>query len=142
MDRNTYIRFIKKLINQTKEKQIKWEYLDQNRQLCTSMNWVECTTIPKTIPKTIPEMLSGRIEHTYVFDVERSFYCTMNETNIVLYVMNGNPASIFVIPPTFKKIVVLSPDEYGDYITRLLNLVESQFLSADMFINDFLKDEE
>ena len=43
---------------------------------------------------------------------------------------------------TYKKEVEFSPDEYGEYITRLLNLVQSQFPSADAFIDDFLKVKE
>ena len=43
---------------------------------------------------------------------------------------------------TYKKVVEFSPDEYGEYITRLLNLVQSQFPSADAFIDDFLKVKE
>lgn len=47
-----------------------------------------------------------------------------------------------VILETYKKVVEFSPDEYGEYITRLLNLVQSQFPSADAFIDDFLKVKE
>lgn len=37
------------------------------------------------------------------------------------------------------KVVILSPDLYGEFITRLLNLVQSQFPSGDAFIDSFLK---
>ena len=58
------------------------------------------------------------------------------------YVSTNQPASLFIVPETYKKVVEFSPDEYGEYITRLLNLVQSQFPSADAFIDDFLKVKE
>lgn len=48
-------------------------------------------------------------------------------------------ATLYVIPRTFKKVVILSPDLYGEFITRLLNLVQSKFPSGDAFIDSFLK---
>lgn len=57
-------------------------------------------------------------------------------------VSTNQPASLFIVPETYKKVVEFSPDEYGEYITRLLNLVQSQFPSADAFIDDFLKVKE
>ena len=61
---------------------------------------------------------------------------------ILSYVSTNQPASLFIVPETYKKVVEFSPDEYGEYITRLLNLVQSQFPSADAFIDDFLKVKE
>ena len=133
-----YINFIEKLTKMTKDNLIKWEYLDSSTHLCQNMNWMEGDSGLLAITGAI----SGKLERTYEFDRERSFYCKSNENYIVLYVTTGNPAIMFVIPPTFKKIIQLLPEDYGDYITRLLNLVESQFPSADAFIDDFLKDEE
>ena len=76
------------------------------------------------------------------FNTEDSFYANKNGTNIVIYVSTNQPASLFIVPETYKKVVEFSPDEYGEYITRLLNLVQSQFPSADAFIDDFLKVKE
>lgn len=138
MGENNYINFLEKLIKLTKDQQIVWHYLDSNKPLCRNMNWME----GESTFSAITVALSGRNEHLFEFDTERSFYSKIDENYIVLYTETSNPAVMFVIPPTFKKIIKFSPDEYGDYITRLLNLVESQFPSADAFIDDFLKDDK
>lgn len=135
MAESKYSSFVEELIKMTKEKRLRWEYLDSNKSLCKNMNWVE----NENSFLAIEAALSGKYGHNFRFDIDRSFYCTVNETNIVIYVADGNPASIFVIPPTFKRIVELLPDEYGEKTTRLLNLVESQFPSADAFIDEFLE---
>ena len=68
-----------------------------------------------------------------------SFACDkVVQTYVVLYVWNNNPAKLYVVPNTYKKVVKLEPDEYGEYITRLLNLVQSQFPSGEAFIDSIL----
>ena len=56
----------------------------------------------------------------------------------MLLVRSNQPAVLYVVPNTYKKIVKLSPDEYGELITRLLNLVESQFPNAEDFIEEYI----
>ncbi len=127
---NNYIKFLDLLINETKIKKIKWDYLDKNKNLIKNMDW--CTTsLFSTMTARDPEPN---------FNTEDSFYAKSGETYIVILVYGNDPATLYVIPPTFKKIVHLRADEYGDQITRLLNIVQSQFPNADQFIKDFIFD--
>ena len=132
MAEKKYIEFLNKLIDDTKERKIDWKYLDKNKTLYEGMNWTKVSSVLG--------LFSGEKEKTYAdFNVEDSFYTIVNETYIVIYVYGTQPATLYVIPGTFKKVVILSPDLYGDFITRLLNLVQSQFPSGDAFIDSFLK---
>ena len=132
---NRYVDFLNKLINETKEKKINWKYLDSNKSLYEGMNW--------TYTSTEYSLFVGEKEKLKPnFNTEDSFYANKNGTYIVIYVSTNQPASLFIVPETYKKVVEFSPDEYGEYITRLLNLVQSQFPSADAFIDDFLKIKE
>ena len=83
-------------------------------------------------------IFSGVNHSGAVFNSEKSFFSQIESTYIVLFVEDNNPASLFIIPSTFKSIIVLSADEYGDLITRLLNIVNNKFPSADKFIDDYL----
>ena len=74
------------------------------------------------------------------FNIEQSFCCKSNNTYIVLMVYGTNPANIFVVPNTFRNTVLLSAEEYGDIITRLLNIVRSQFPDGEVFIDKFLEE--
>lgn len=132
MAEKKYIEFLNKLIDDTKERKIDWKYLDKNKTLYEGMNWTKVSSVLG--------LFSGEKEKTYAdFNVEDSFYTIVNETYIVIYVYGTQPATLYVIPGTFKKVVILSPDLYGEFITRLLNLVQSQFPSGDAFIDSFLK---
>lgn len=126
---SNYVKFLDALINTTKLKKLQWAYLDSNKELIKGMNW--CTT------PLFSTIFSGEGEPT--FNVEDSFYAKSENTYIVIFVSGNNPASLYVIPNTFKKIVHLSADEYGDQITRLLNLVQSLFPNAESFIDKFLQ---
>lgn len=132
MAEKKYIEFLNKLIDDTKERKIEWKYLDKNKILYEGMNWTKVSSVLG--------LFSGEKEKTYAdFNVEDSFYTTVNETYIVIYVYGTQLATLYVIPRTFKKVVILSPDLYGEFITRLLNLVQSQFPSGEAFIDSFLK---
>ena len=136
MAERKYINFIEKLVEQTKENSIKWAYLDSNLQLCKKMNWV----YDDNGFTAMAAALSGKSNQSFEFDAEHSFYCKIESNYIVLYVADRNPVIMLVIPPTFKNIARFSPDEYGDSVTRLHNLVESHFPSADAFITTYLLD--
>ena len=73
------------------------------------------------------------------FNQEDSFFAHMGDMYIVIYVWYNEPAKLYIVPKTYKKVTVLPADEYGEYITRLLNLVQSQFPNAETFIDNFLK---
>ena len=122
------VRFVELLIKKTKAKSITWQYLDTNKSLCKSMGWMT---------ENLLASLTGS-DNTPHFNTEDSFYIEVDGTYIVIYVEENNPASLYVIPPTFKKILHLSADEYGQGITRLLNLVQSQFPNAEQFIKNFV----
>ena len=129
---SNYVKFLDVLINTTKSKKLQWAYLDSNKELIKGMNW--CTS------PLFSTIFSGEADP--IFNVEDSFYAKSENTYIVIYVSGNNPASLYIIPNTFKKIVLLSADEYGDQITRLLNLVQSLFPSADAFIDKFLQNND
>ena len=82
--------------------------------------------------KLINETKERKIDWKYL-DSNKPLYEGMNWTTT---------STDFIVPGTYKKIVELAPEDYGEYITRLLNLVQSQFPSADAFIDDFLKDKK
>ena len=126
-----YVSFIEALIQQTKGKKLNWRYLDREETLCEEMGWVKTTSLfaPISGVKSAP---------THNFDTENSFYVNVSGTYVVLYVWNNQPARLYVIPSTFKKVATLTPEEYGEHITRLLNLVQSLFPSAEAFIDTFL----
>lgn len=135
MAEQTYINFIEEIIERTKAHSISWDYLDKKIDLYQGMDW--------TRTKTQIDIFYGTKESEYVdFNVENSFYAKIDNTYIVLKVRNNNPADLFVIPYTFKKVVKMSADEYGEYITRLMNIVQSQFPDAKDFISNFLHNEE
>ena len=130
MDNEKYISFLKKIIEDTKENKIQWRYLDSNISLYEGMEWTKMKTEFGLFPPK---------EHVYPnFDTENSFYTSIIDTYVVLLVHINQPAILYVVPKTYKKVVVLNPDEYGELITRLLNLVESQFPTGENFIEEYV----
>ena len=130
MDNQRYIQFINAIIDQTKKSKIHWHYLDSNKDLYEGMHWTETEEkFGLMVPKEIiyPN-----------FNREDSFYTTINGTYIVLFVFRSEPATMYVVPNTYKKVVQLTADQYGEYITRLLNLVQSQFPDGETFIDNLL----
>lgn len=128
-----YLAFLEKILQRTKAKKINWYYLDDNRELYEGMQW---TT------REAPFGTLGEITMYPDFDTENSFYCRINFTYLVILVRYKKPASFYVIPDTFKKIVTLRAETYGNYITRLLNLVQSSFPDGEGFIDSILQDNE
>lgn len=127
-DRNK--NFIARIIQQTRDDKLKWDYLDRNQILYQGMGWVT--------KKVDFGFFSSKETLTPNFNVEDSFYARIQDMNLVIYVRGDQPAQLLVIPNTLKKIITLTPDEYGDYITQLLNLVQSKFPDASTFIDKFL----
>ena len=125
-----YVNFITALINATKNDSIEWSYLDSNKLLYQGMRWVKATTIY--------DNLIGNTSPMPDFNVESSFYTTQEDGYIALYVHGNTPAELFIIPGTFKSVVHMSADQYGEYITRLLNIVHSKFPSGDAMIDQFM----
>ena len=131
MSEQRYVDFIENIIERTKEKTIDWRYLDTNKALYEGMHWTKSKTefglFTSSKEVTLPD-----------FNQEDSFYANVGGTCIVIYVWKDQPASLYVVPETYKKVVWLAPDEYGASITRLLNLVQSQFPSGEGFIDSIL----
>ena len=91
MAEKKYIAFINKLINDTKESKIKWEYLDKNKTLYEGMGWTKSSNMF--------DLLQGEKEIVHTdFNIEDSFYTKMNGTYIVIYVYGIQPATLYVIP--------------------------------------------
>lgn len=130
MAEQKYVKFITALINATKNDTIEWSYLDSNKLLCQGMHWVKATTFY--------DNLVGNTSPTPDFNVESSFYTSQDDGYIALYVYGNEPAELFIIPGTFKSVVHMSADQYGEYITRLLNIVHSKFPSGDAMIDQFM----
>jgi hypothetical protein len=131
MANNKYVDFIIRITQQTKNKKLNWRYLDTNKALYEGMGWVNTRT-------QLALFSPDREVKTPNFNQENSFYSCIDGMFIVLYVWNDEPAKMFVIPDTYKKVVTLPPDEYGEHITKLLNLVQSQFPNAESFIDNYL----
>lgn len=129
-----YGLFLMKILQMTKEQKLTWRYLDSNEELYTGMNWTKTTTRLG--------LFSEKETVLPNFDCEDSFYTEIGDTNIVILVKNNQPATLYVVPSTYKKVVRLDADEYGELITRLRNLVQSYFPSAEAFINNLLNNEE
>ena len=130
-----YIDFIEAIIDRTKNNQLDWHYLDKNESLYKGMEWTKTTTEYGLFS------LNGKEKTVADFNQEDSFYAHIGEMYIVIYVWRDQPAKLYIVPNTYKKVTCLAPDEYGKYITRLLNLVQSQFPNAETFIDNFLKKE-
>lgn len=132
MAETLYMRFLNRLIAKTKSGEITWQYLDSNKALCQKMGWKS-----NEEPDPIGRIFAG--EEIAEFNADNSFYTEVSDTNIVIYEQKNDPASLYVIPPTFRKILCLNAEEYGEYITRLLNVVQRNFPNPDQFIVDFLR---
>ena len=124
------ISFINSVIQQTRDNKLKWEYLDTNQVLYQGMGWFT--------KKVDFGFFSSKETLTPNFNVEDSFYVRIQDFYVVIYVRGDQPAQLFVVPNTYKKVVSLKPDEYGDYITQLLNLVQCKFPDASKFIDKFV----
>lgn len=134
MANEKYVAFIEKLIEMTKMRKLAWAYLDKNDTLCKGMEW-------KTETRSLLMMLDDTIS-TKHFDSENSFVCRRGSTYVVLLMKSGvSVPALYVVPNTYKGVVVLRADDYGEYITRLFNLVKSGFPHADTFIDEFLAEE-
>ncbi len=93
-----YVEFLEKVIIDTKERKLRWQYLDGNEELYLGMNWTKTRTKFTTFAKAE--------EYEVVdFDIENSFYAKKDNTFIVLISRNNNPASLFVVPYTYKKVL-------------------------------------
>ena len=135
MSNTNYIAFIERIIEMTKSNSLRWDYLDKKIELYQGMDWIQT--------KTRFDGFFGTKEVEYPnFDDENSFYAQIDGTYIVLRVCDKKPANLYVVPYTYKKVVKLSADIYGEYITRLMNIVQSKFPSAENFIDAFLKNED
>lgn len=135
MDNNNYISFIDKVIDMTKEHALSWAYLDTEEALCKGMNWQ--ATSRENAFLSLTDVLV-----TKHFDDENSFVCCKSDTYLVLFVGSRSSLPVlYVIPYTYKGYVILKPEEYGEYITRLHNLVKRQFPHADDFIASFLSEQ-
>lgn len=135
MANDKYVDFILGITQQTKDKKLNWRYLDTNKALYEGMGWANT--------KTEFALFSGGKEVTTPdFNQEDSFFTNIGDMFIVIYVWRDQPAKMFVVPSTYKKVVTLTPDEYGEYITKLLNLVQSQFPNAETFIDNYVSKSE
>lgn len=120
MAEKKYIDFIEKLLAKTKAKEIKWGYLDSYETLYTNMHWTDG--------------LIGMPQ----FNTEKSFFAKIDSYYVVLLTDLSNLIDLYVVPSTYKNICTLKAEEYGEYTTRLYNLVRSRFPDADAFITNFI----
>lgn len=134
MSNSKYISFLEKIIKETKERKLIWKYLDSNTELYQGMDWV------KTVSKFSSSYFRPEETEVINFDDENSFFVKKDKTYIVLLSRNNNPATLYVVPYTYKKVLKFPPSEYGEYITRLMNLVQSEFPTANDFIDSYLQD--
>lgn len=135
MDEQRYVAFIEGLIQRTKEKKLHWRYLDKNKELYQGMEWTRAKA-------SYGLFTGGHEEIVPDFNREDSFFTNIGDMYIVLYVWGSQPAKLYIVPNTYKKVTILNPEEYGEHITRLLNLVQSLFPSAEAFIDKFLGNQD
>lgn len=128
------ILFIEKLIEETKIKKIKWDYLVNNEDLYRGMGWVRNKEEYDFFLDRVEKVLPG-------FDVENSFYTEINNINIVLLSKTKAPADLYVVPDTYRRSIRIPSKDFGEYITRLMNIVQSQFPNAADFMKSYLNDE-
>lgn len=129
-----YIVFLEEILRKTKEKEISWKYLDGEQWLYKGMNWVK---------RYSRFGISGeQVTLRPGFDTENSFYCVIQGTYLVLLVQSDQPATFYIVPGTLKNVVILTADEYGALITRLLNIVRSFFPDGETFIDAILKEKK
>lgn len=131
MAEKKYLDFIRKIIQQTKENVLQWDYLDTNKPLYEGMGWVNKKINYNFLSPSTETILPN-------FDVEDSFFTRIDGMSVVLFVQHGELAKLYVVPNTYRKVVILTPDEYGEYITQLFNVVQSKFPNAESFIDEFL----
>ena len=130
-----HIDFIEKVINKTKEKKWKWAYLDTEAELCKAMNWATSSGTSWLLQPT-------RNLFATHFDDEVSFVCKQKNAFIVLFVEpDSSLPTMYVIPKEYKGVVQLSPDEYGEYTTRLHNMIKKLFPHGEQFIDEFLAED-
>lgn len=122
MAEKKYIGFIEKLIKQTKANELEWAYLDSYDPLFKNMRWTD----------NFIEMPN--------FDTEKSFFTNINSYYVVLLTDMNSFTDLYVVPSTYKNVRVLKAEEYGEYTTRLYNLVRSRFPDAEAFITKFLNE--
>ena len=122
MAEKKYVEFIEKLLKKTKASEIKWGYLDSAETLYTKMGW------------------ANSLIGTPNFDTEKSFVTKIDSYFVVLLTDQKNLIDLYVIPSTYKNICTLKAEEYGEYTTRLYNLVRSRFPDAEAFITNFLNE--
>ncbi len=123
MAEKKYILFIEKLIEMTKANSLIWEYLDENEKLFQHMGWTN---------------IIGEAS----FDDAKSFYTSFDyepEYFIVLLTKRDAPTNLYVIPKTYKNVLILNASEYGEHITRLFNLIRAEFPDPDSFIDRILE---
>ena len=128
---NNYIAFIEQIIEMTKNNSLTWDYLDSHTKLYQGMKWTQSRT-------QFDVFLGSKEVERPNFDDENSFYTKIDNTYIVLYARDKSPANLYVVPYTYKNVVIMTADMYGEYITRLMNIVQSKFPSAKSFIDSFL----
>ena len=127
-----YEIFLQSLIKKSKEQQIKWKCLDSNMELCRGIHLCRESLADK-LYQNVP---------SFYFDTENSYYAEFPKENMfVALIVKSNsdgPATILqVIPNTFKNDLVLGFSDYGDLLTRLSNIIKSQFPNPDDFIASF-----
>ena len=137
MSKDEKMLFIEMLIKKTKEKKLKWDYLDDNKNLCEKMGWH--VNQNKYQPSYRDPMEIFSIKKSVPFNNINSFYFIDSDYYIVLLVKENLPANLYVIPNTYKRFAVITSVDCGDKITRLLNLILSLLPSAENFMIDFIK---
>lgn len=103
-------QFIDNLIDQTKTQQVMWDYLCSNEKLC--LNSGLCIS-----------------DGCFKFNEKSSCFCEINEVYIILLVLGNNPSEMYVVTHKLKCIAHIYPYEYGDRITRLLNMAHHNIVT-------------
>lgn len=131
MRKKEYKLFLRRLIEKSKAQQIKWRYLDSNVELCRGIKLYQEPLSSMTTTS------SGK----FCFNVENSYYVGFPKENMFVALIvktDLSDAALYIIPNTFKNVLVLSFSDYGDLITRLANIIKSQLPNPEDFIDYYL----
>lgn len=134
-----YEDFFRKLLEETKDKKLKWHYLDSNQTLYDGMRRTPSSEI-NPLTYAIASSSLTNTKPIKAFDVENSYYASIgaNAFAVLLRPYNSELSALYVVPNGFKKTIIFTSQNYGDLITRLSNLVEEQFPSAEQAITNYL----
>ena len=123
------MKFLDKLISETKSGVFQWEYLDDYENISEQLYYID-----------------GSTPLDNAFDLDTSFILLQEQSNTLLLLIQADGGScvnysscvyLSIVPTTYKNPLFLTDEGYGEQLTRLHNAIKHQFPGPEDFI-DFL----